>query len=281
MPHPTTAPLTASYTIAFTLRSGSNLLCDYLALNGLGQPTEYFQYPLGQANRFWFDLLGVPPDDLRGFLEQLPRQRSQRGLFGSKMTWDHKNALLAALHEHGAQARDIADLFPHHRWIYLQRGSRIDQAVSLWRAQQSGVWTSTQAGASAAPPYDFFGLFTCLFTLLVEDHLWQEYFAQRAIVPHRISYEALLAEPRAVLAELAALLRPDEPLAPEQIQLGSPLRVQRDPATAQLRQRFREDLEHIGDAGHWSERSEQLQRWLTFFQHAGWQVEPQTLAQTY
>lgn len=267
----TAAPIRASYTIAFTLRSGSNLLCDYLALNGLGQPTEYFQYPLGQANRFWFDQLGVAPDDLPGFLAQLLRQRGQRGLFGCKMTWDHKNALLAAVGERAGRPCDIADLFPHHRWIYLQRRSRIDQAVSLWRAQQSGVWTSAQAGPSAAPPYDFFGLFTCLFTLLVEDHLWQEYFAQRGVVPHRVSYEALLAEPRAVLARLAALLRPDQPVAPEQLSLGSALRVQRDPATAQLRQRFRDDLEHIGDSGHWSDRSEQLQRWLAFFQHAGWQ----------
>ncbi len=88
------------YMIAFTLRSGSNLLCDYLSVNGAGVPTEYFQYPYGIANRGHYDQLSVPLDDFKSYLARLLAQRSQNNFFGVKLTWDQKNVLREELHRH-------------------------------------------------------------------------------------------------------------------------------------------------------------------------------------
>ena len=52
---------TFCYTIAFTIRSGSNLLCDLLSRNGAGYPTEYFQSPFGVTNKHWYEALHVRP----------------------------------------------------------------------------------------------------------------------------------------------------------------------------------------------------------------------------
>src|SRR4051794_22404398 len=87
------------YALAFSVRSGSNVLSDYLALNGMGAPTEYFQYPFGVVNKWLYDELGVPPDDFGGMLGRLVTVKSKQGMFGFKVSWDQKNALLAALRQ--------------------------------------------------------------------------------------------------------------------------------------------------------------------------------------
>ncbi|GAB4207949.1 MAG: hypothetical protein OHK0022_36840 [Roseiflexaceae bacterium] len=263
----------ACYTIAFTLRSGSNLLCDYLALNGLGLPTEYFQWPLGVTNRQWYDLLGVEPDDLLGFLDALVRERSQNQIFGAKLTWDHKNALLEEASALLGRPCEIHDLLPGTRWIYLEREDRISQAISLWRATKTNDWGGSSSPETPPPEYDFFGIFTHLFSLLVEDHMWRDYFARHRIEPLQISYESFSADPRATLAALSAHIRPEQPLLPEQVQLTTRLRKQRDWYTDQLYEQFTDDLYHIGAMRHWEGRSDQLQNWVAFFQQQGWKEE--------
>src|SRR5439155_12146435 len=134
---------TTCYTIVFTPRSGSNLLCDVLRANGLGQPSEYFQHPLGVANAAYYRELGVSPDDFKTFLTRLVTDKSQNGIFGVKLTWDHKNVLVEALRRHFGRNDGLVALSPRLRWVHLQRRDKIGQAISLWRASKSGIWTSS------------------------------------------------------------------------------------------------------------------------------------------
>src|SRR5574337_640545 len=72
-----------SYTIAFSLRSGSNQLCRMLTRHGLGKPGELFQTIPD------FDRPRATIDWYRAVVAR--HQRS--GIFGSKMACDHRARL--------------------------------------------------------------------------------------------------------------------------------------------------------------------------------------------
>jgi LPS sulfotransferase NodH len=142
------APRLASYTIAFTLRSGSNLLCDYLTANGFGRPNEYFQHSLEPAT----------PRDFSTALQRLLTEHSVNGIFGAKVTWDQKNWFVDAIRRHFGSDDGVDFLSPRHRWIFLRRRDKVEQAVSVFRAKESGAWTSAQqpGTGAASTEYDFF-----------------------------------------------------------------------------------------------------------------------------
>ncbi len=260
-----------TYLIAFTLRSGSNLLCDYLQANQLGQPAEYFQYPFGETNRAIYDSLGVAPDDFPAFFYQLIAQRSTGNIFGAKLTWDHKNALVEQLHNHFQNVQDIPDLFPNCLWIYLLRQDKSAQAVSAWRAAISKQWRSIDAPTGEPDPeYDFFGILTRLNAILVEEYLWEDYFRRNTISPIRLFYEDLTAHAASIVESLARRLL-DASLQDEfEVRLTTALTQQRNEYAASIKQRFLDDLYHIGAESHWASRGRQLQRWIDFFSHEVW-----------
>jgi LPS sulfotransferase NodH len=259
------------YLIAFTLRSGSNLLCDYLLANRLGQPAEYFQYPFGETNRSVYDSLSVAPDDFPGFFRQLIAQRATGNIFGAKLTWDHKNAVVEQLQHHFQDVHDIPDLFPRCTWIYLLRQDRAAQAVSIWRATKSKQWRSTDSLPSKQnQEYDFFGILTRLYAILVEEYLWEDYFRNKAISPVRLYYEDLVEHAAAAIVEIARRLPSASIHEESEVKLVSNLSRQRDEYSEVLKARFLDDLYHVGAASHWGARTRQLQRWIDFFSQETW-----------
>jgi LPS sulfotransferase NodH len=267
-------PDIACYTIAFTLRSGSNVLCEYLTANGIGQPAEYFQHPLGVANIAYYRELGVAPDDFKTFITRLPTVKSANGIFGAKVTWDHKNVLVDAVRRHVGRDDGPAALSPRHRWIYLRRRDRIAQAISLVRAFDSGIWTSDASRPESCElEYDFFRVLSVLQSLLTEEYLWEDFFEQRGIEPVRVFYEALAREPAATVFRVAqAVRRPPRPgrLVQSDIALRTGLVVQRDRARGARRECARSRPTGVTD--YWRPRAEQLSRWLGFFREKAGRV---------
>jgi LPS sulfotransferase NodH len=268
----------ACYTIAFTYRSGSNVLCDYLAANGVGVPAEYFQYPHGVANRASYDELGVAPEDFRTFLPWLLAARSRNGLFGSKMTWDQRNVLAAAVRRHFPGCEGPVAFGRAHRWVWLRRRDKIAQAVSLWRAIRSGRWTSAGEAASDRPAYDYFRIVVGLYAILTEEYCWEEYFRHTGVEPVCVFYEDLLTHPAAVVSAAVRALEPlaEVPLTAareEGLVLASALAVQRDAYSAEIASRMREDLAHLGVDEYWEPRAATLGRWMAFFDREGWKGE--------
>src|SRR5437867_2650522 len=269
---------TTCYTIVFTPRSGSNLLCDFLRANGLGQPSEYFQHPLGVA-KDCFQERGVAPDDFKTFLTRLVTEKSQNGIFGVKLTWDHKNVLVGALRRHFGRNDGLLALSPRHRWVYLQRRDKIGQAISLWRASKSGIWTSStpRSGEADELEYDFFRLLSLLQAILTEEYLWEGFFQKEGIEPVRVLYEDLLREPAAAVLRVARAVQ--EAAGVELIRCEADLRlrtslaVQRDRRSAALAVRMRDDLDHLGVTDYWQPRAHELARWLRFFEGEGWKCD--------
>lgn len=262
-----------TYLIAFTLRNGSTLLCDYLTQNNLGRPTEYFQYPFGEANKWAYDGLGVSTDDFAGYIRELQRQCAPNDIFGAKLTWDHKNVLVEEARRLDPMIQDVEDLFPSVKWIYLKRKDKIAQAISLWRAVKTGRWHSLDPVVeNTKPEYDYFGILRHLYTILVEEYIWDNYFKRLELQPALVNYEVLVRDPHNTVMQLVNYLQGSTEIINDitELELNTPLTTMRDGYSKIIKSYFMEDLYHIGASNHWQSRQEIIQRWLEFFDEEHW-----------
>jgi LPS sulfotransferase NodH len=261
------------YVIAFAPRTGSNLLADDLTANGLGAPSEYFQPGADGRGFRWSDDLGVVDGDLEAYLAALVEQRSVGETFGTKLAWDHRNALLEAAQRLSGAPSTLDDLFPGVRYIRLVRRDKIGQALSLWRAMSTQRWTSLD-GPAPEPAYDYFAVLVALFGVLVDDHLWQRELDATTTPVFDLAYEDFLADRAGTIARLATFLQDDgaPALEPPGIELSDRFERQRDDRSDTARERFLDDLDHRGSAAHWASRAGEVEAWNEFLLGAGWRV---------
>lgn len=211
---------TRSYLICTTPRSGSTLLCRYLAATGCaGAPQEYL---LEAALPGLFEKRGVA-DFPSYFSALLAAETTPNGVFGAKLMGapDVFAAALARLRElPGLGAARLApwDLvaaaFPRVEYVWLTRRDRLRQAISFYRALRSGRWQSTQARGAPPPPppeLDLGAVDDCLSDLLAWDSAWEDYFAGAGVRPVTLVYEDLVRDPGASVRALLAALRIELP----------------------------------------------------------------------
>jgi LPS sulfotransferase NodH len=207
------------YIICATPRSGSYFLCDLLRSTGvLGRPHEYFE-PAAMRRH------GAPdyPDDLA---RQIAMARTfgctANGVFGTKLFPSQIDA---------RALQTIMAGFGNPVLIFLEREDLLGQAISQTRAAQAHWFT-----ASPAPRFD---------AALIRDHLellvrwnaeWRLCFTRRGIVPLRVSYEQVMADPDDAVAQIARALglEPPPPIDPARLSM----KVQRDALSAEWRERF-------------------------------------------
>jgi LPS sulfotransferase NodH len=212
---------TRSVLICTTPRSGSTLLCRYLAGTGrVGAPQEYF---LEAALPGLYAKRGV--SDFPGYFEALlSGEVTPNGVFGAKLMGapDVFAGYLARLRELpglGDPQRPAAELlaaaFPGVRYVWLTRRDRLRQAISLERAALSGVWQSTQAAGAppAEPPAepDLARIDDWITDLVAWDAAWERTFADAGVRPVTVVYEDLVRSPGAAVRELLAALEIDLP----------------------------------------------------------------------
>ncbi len=255
--------------IAFTQRCGSNFLCEQLRANGIGDPAEYFQYPFGVVNRQFYDDLGVDCDDFAGFLGALIEKRSVNDIFSVKIAWDHKNAFIDAIKKIDSSIDSLEDFFPGARWLFLRRHDKVAQAISLWKAQKTGVWVAKNSSMSGKekPEYKFFEILDSLMHILIEDLFWERYFYERKIDPLTLYYEDYAQNVKNAVLMVARYLG-----VSEQLRLGESNDIasvdtivkQRDSYSEEIYRRFKSDMLQIGVEDYWSERSVDVSRWNGF-----------------
>ena len=255
------ANITRSYTIAFTVRSGSNAICDLLARNGLGAPSEWFQEPpTAQDGQPWLDAFA-----------RLINEHQAGGTFGSKMMHDHRARLDERLRAAIPDYRRLDDLLPFHRWLRLVRKDKALQAISLCRAEQSGRWARTESAdmASGDYQYDFFHLLSRLMIIQAAEFAWEVYFQQQGIEPLVVVYEDFFQDLDGQLPKLIDYLGG---LPPGRISLdtGQSYKIQRDETNYALRQRFISDLSRVGEDSFAQEKGVPKQRWERFFFDQQW-----------
>lgn len=197
-----------NYLVLATPRSGSTLLGQALNTTDLaGDPREYF----GPKMRFWTEKWGTP--SLEAFVARLRRERSTaNGVFGAKLLLSQLRHLerLTRAEPRWAEAplpAILAELFPGVRYLWIVRRDKTRQAISYWKAKETGIWGRDQAPRpgrtgqgrrarviSARPTgrtarYDYAGIAALRDAILADEAGIARFFADGGIAPLTIVYE--------------------------------------------------------------------------------------------
>jgi len=220
----------SSYIICGTPRSGSTLLCGMLAATGVaGRPNSYFR----QQNILdWARSWGVPPpqgpDDVefdRSYIAAMLRAgKGGTDVFALRLMWPSLDEAAGRLGRIRGEPADAAVLFEETfgptLYVHLSRLDKVSQAISLVRAEQSGLWhvapdgTVLEGAASPRPiTYDADRIGALVAELEADDAAWADFFATRQIEPLRLIYETMTADPRRALADVLSALGCDPEVA--------------------------------------------------------------------
>ncbi len=214
------------------------MLCDLMTATGvLGRPASYYR-PESIAD--WSRQLGVDTEvsDVefeRAYLKAIrSRGTDASGMLGLRVMWDTLEGLIGRLSSIFPDAQSDAALletaFGRPLYVQLVREDKVAQAVSLVRAEQSGLWHlasdgSVRQGVRNPKPnhYDAKSIEKEVAALVHDDAAWQRWFTAQNIEPVPVTYEELSKDPRAVIATILQALG-----------AGTSLAKDIEPATAKI-----------------------------------------------
>jgi trehalose 2-sulfotransferase len=216
-----------SYLICATPRTGSSLLCGLLDSTGVaGHPESWFRR---QDEREFSASWGIadPSGSAFGyasyFQAAVAAGSTANGVFAARVMWgtmDEVTAHLAAIYpdQAGSDSGLLTAAFGRTRFVYLRRGDAVAQAVSLLRAEQTGVWfetTDVWREPEGKPGFDFGQVRERVRQ--IEDHnaAWEEWFAAEGVQPYPVLYEELDTDPIRVAAGVLGFLGLDLPAGRE------------------------------------------------------------------
>lgn len=198
-----------SYFICTSPRSGSTLLCKLLEDCSAGHPASYFHRPSLNA---WRSGLDLPDDAPRDEIFSTARKRSKgkhpiSGIRLQRHSFEFFCAQLALLKpDQESDLSRITATFGRTAFIHLTRTDKLDQAVSLIRAQQSGLWHRNadgseleRTGAASEVEFNPAIIQAEWATLTQMDLEWEQWFTKHKIAPLRVTYSALATDPRPVM----------------------------------------------------------------------------------
>ena len=208
-------PAYAAYVICATPRSGSTLLCDILSATGVaGTPNSYF-HDIEWWAAIWGVEVPVRPHPYLAAMKQIGTGGS--GIFGLRLMWGSVGEAADMIEAASGVDQDLVAhfeaVFGPTLFIHLSRTDKLAQAVSLVRAEQTGLWHVGADGsererlAPAAPAqFDAAQILEARDKLASDDRQWSDFFATREIEPLHLTYEALAADADTVLATVLTAL---------------------------------------------------------------------------
>ena len=212
-----------SYILCATPRSGSTLLCDLMAATAVaGDPDSYF---MDDIDPVWVRRWGLPArmgqDEAahaRNFLDAvLKAGRGETPVFGLRLMYRNLRDLLAMTDRaFPGRPTDNARLqaaFGDILFVHLTRRDRLAQAVSLVKAEQTGLWHAAPDGTEVerlAPPRppvdDFERIAATRADLEAQDAGWTAWFAAEGITPLSLWYEDLSEDPTGAVDRVCCAL---------------------------------------------------------------------------
>ncbi|MCA0047666.1 sulfotransferase [Mesorhizobium sp. B283B1A] len=212
-----------AYIICGTPRTGSTLLCKLLASTGTsGDPHSFYRR---QDVTEWAQEWKLPARETMDELEfsvayleaAIAAGKGGTDIFGLRLMRENLDELSAILDRiFPGLASDTARFekaFGHVLYIHLSREDKLAQAVSLVKAQQTGLWHVApdgteieRVGVPAQPRYDFRRIKGELAELEAYDAAWNTWFAKQGVTPLRVGYERLSADPAAALLTICEAL---------------------------------------------------------------------------
>ena len=220
-------PAPRGYAVCTAARSGSNLLCQWLASTGLlGRPLEYFNGPGRRA-------LTDPnyPDDRRAQIDWiLTSTATPNGVYGVKLFSGDQQLIIPAA--------DQSPRLPIDFYVYLERRDRVGQAISWLRAIQTQQYRSTQPARDTVS-YDGAAIRERLAAIDREHVLWSDFFRRHQLQPLHLVYEETLEDPQRAVDRIAAGVGLDDRAVIDHSAVD--LTIQRDATSAEWRARYLAD----------------------------------------
>ncbi len=244
-----------TYLILATPRSGSTLLGQGLQATGLaGEPREFF----GHKMAFWMERWRTPT--LPTYAERLIQTRATpNGVFGAKLLYRQ----FLHLESLARQDSDLADLplanilarlFPNLHLIWNTREDKVRQAISWFKARQTGVWGQEQGtgtvklGAawrlgdeplqSGELAFDYAGIAALVRQAEEDDAAIAVFLADSGIKPFKVVYEAFTPLYEETVIELLRWMGIE---IPPEVSLSKPRTVRlADDRTEEWVERFHE-----------------------------------------
>ena len=187
-----------SYFICSNTRSGTSLLSEVLAHTGVaGHPEEYFGKDFEAG---WFERLGASTygDFVARVIE---RGSTPNGVFGAEMPtghgwFAHFVNRLRGLPEYRNRTLSVpklmSDIFSDPRYVWTTRRNKVRQAVSFWKAIQTGIWSwrsDEPPVLEKEPEFSFEAIDHLVQAIVMREASWQEYCDDGGIVPFVVVYE--------------------------------------------------------------------------------------------
>ncbi len=200
MPEPT------CYLVLATPRSGSTLLGQGLQTSGLaGDPKEFFGHKMSYWMERWRTLA------LPAYVSRLSQERATpNGVFGAKLLY-RQLLHLESLARHETELAELPlpqildRLFPNLHLVWVTREDKVRQAISWFKARQSGVWgqdpgrdapklgRAWRLGDEPLQPgelaFDYDGIAALVRQAEAEDAAIGQFFATSGIEPFHVIYE--------------------------------------------------------------------------------------------
>jgi LPS sulfotransferase NodH len=186
-----------SYLICATPRSGSFLLCEALKNTGIaGRPEEYFWR---DDEPFWSERWGV--STYADYLDKaIEEGTTPNGVFGAKVMWGYFDDFVSKLRQL-PQYRETAvpdlmrTVFPNLHYIWMTRRDKVRQAISFWKAIETGIWAWTgdePPVPAKEPAFDFEPIDYLVQEIVTHEAAWQQYFSECGVKPFTVAYEELV-----------------------------------------------------------------------------------------
>jgi trehalose 2-sulfotransferase len=205
-----------SYTIWFTQRTGSTLLCELLGSTGIaGKPGEWLHTP-GNTGLFEFYNVNSLPE-LQAHLWE--RGSTSNRVFGLKfgMVEPYLTRILDTFRQLPGCPRapvsraEIWDhMFPHCRHIFLTRRNKVRLAVSWWKAVKTQEWHrrpgTTPAQGVNVDDYHFDAIDHLYNECSMREAGIQEFFSEAGLVPLTIVYEDFIQASEATIHRILTFL---------------------------------------------------------------------------
>jgi LPS sulfotransferase NodH len=207
-----------SYLICATPRTGSTLLCGLLDSTGIaGHPESWFRR---QGEQEFAARWGVadPSGAAVGYADYFRAARkagtTANGVFAARIMWETMGELTVHLapaypDQAGSDSGLLTAAFGRTCFVYLRRGDVVAQAVSLLRAEQTGVWHETadeRQEPTGEPRFDFGQVRGLVRQIEEHNAAWQRWFAGEGIRPHPALYEDLATDPVGVASGVLGVL---------------------------------------------------------------------------
>lgn len=236
-----------SYTIWFTQRTGSTLLCKAIESTGIaGVPREWFNCPPDLLSTFKKN----DHAELQEYLYKLGT--TSNGVFAINHSFHepHFSQLIETLRKFPSckpnETKRIAiweQVFPNHRHIFMTRRNKVRLAVSWWRAIQTGEWH-----LPASEPRKPVELSPDAYSFDAINHLYnecsmreagiQEFLAEGGIAPLNIFYEDFIQNYEGTVRTILVYLGLDY----GSVSIAPPaLTKLADPISEEWAQRFRKE----------------------------------------